>query len=231
MLFYLAEPAALLGIVLALLIGIYVHDGAQVVAARLLRDPSPLRSGRLTASLKHRVSPFSAVAMLIAGVGWTEPIPMNDVWRKRRFHVAAAVLAGPLAYLLLAFVSIVGFKFVSEPLLLVEGDRILKVAGAGGFPARLLLWMAGTFGSLFILSLIPVPPADGGRVLFLLGPQTPSWHRAHYQLRENNVGIVILLVILLLPVLFVSFPSVVGQLILPLLRGLGRIVNIDVALG
>ncbi|SBW22449.1 peptidase M50 [Candidatus Protofrankia californiensis] len=169
--------------------------------------------------------------MLIAGVGWTEPIPMNDVWRKRRFHVAAAVLAGPLAYLLLAFVSIVGFKFVSEPLLLAEGDRILKVAGAGGFPARLLLWMADTFGSLFILSLIPVPPADGGRVLFLLGPQTPSWHRAHYQLRENNVGIVILLVILLLPVLFVSFPSVVGQLILPLLRGLGRIVNIDVALG
>ncbi|WP_250281875.1 MULTISPECIES: Zn-dependent membrane protease [unclassified Frankia] len=228
MLFYLAEPAALLGIALALLIGIYAHDGAQVLAARLLRDPSPLRAGRLTASLKHRVSPFSAVAMLISGVGWTEPIPMNDVWRKRRFHVAVAVLAGPLAYLLLAFVAIVGFKFVSEPFLLAEGDRLLEVDHADSFLAQLLLGMAVTFGSLLILSLVPVPPADGGRVLFLLGPQSPSWHRAHYQLRENNVGIVILLVILLLPVLFVSFPSVVGQLILPLLRGLGGIVGVDV---
>ncbi|AEH09236.1 MULTISPECIES: peptidase M50 [Protofrankia] len=228
MLFYLAEPAALLGIALALLIGIHAHDGAQVLVARLLRDPSPLRSGRLTASLKHRVSPFSGVAMLISGVGWAEPVPMNDVWRKRRFHVATAVLSGPLAYLLLAFAAIVGFKFVSEPVLFAEGDRVLEIDGAGSFLAQLLLWMAGTFGSLFILSLIPVPPADGGRVLFLLGPQSPSWHRANYQLRENNIGIVILLVILLLPVLFVSFPSVIGQLILPLLRGLGSIVGVDV---
>ncbi|WP_322747472.1 MULTISPECIES: Zn-dependent membrane protease [unclassified Frankia] len=228
MLFHLAEPAALLGIVLALLIGIYAHDTAQVLVARLLQDRGPLRSGRLTASLKDRVSPFSAVAMIIAGVGWTEPIPMNDVWRKRRFHVAVAVLAGPLAYLVLAFVAIIGFKFVSQPLIIVEGTRIVELAGAGGFSAKLVLWLAVTFASLFIVSLIPIPPADGGRVLFGLGPQSPSWRKAEYQLRENNVGIVILLVAILLPKLFLGFPSVVDQLVLPLLGGLADIINLHI---
>ncbi len=228
MLFHLAEPAALLGIVLALLIGIYAHDAAQVIVARLLQDRGPLRSGRLTASVKDRVSPFSAVAMIISGVGWTEPIPMNDVWRKRRFHVAVAVLAGPLAYLMLAFVAIIGFKFVSQPLIIVEGSRIVEIAGAGGFVAKLVLWLAVTFASLFIVSLIPIPPADGGRVLFGLGPQSPSWRKAEYQLRENNVGIVILLAAILLPKLFLGFPSVVDQLLLPLLTGLADIINLHI---
>ncbi|WP_131746457.1 Zn-dependent membrane protease [Frankia sp. Cppng1_Ct_nod] len=227
MLFHLAEPAALLGIVLALLIGIYAHDAAQVVVARIVRDPRPLRSGRLTASLQRRLSPFSVVAMLIAGVGWTEPIPMNDVWRKRRFHVATALLAGPFAYLLLAFAATVGAKFAHRPSLIVaQGDRIVQLAGEGDFLARLLLWMAVTFASLFILSLLPVPPTDGGRLLFLLGPQSPAWNRANYRLREENFGIGILLAILLLPVLFPTVPSVVGQLILPLLRGLGGLVDV-----
>ncbi|WP_322762965.1 Zn-dependent membrane protease [Frankia sp. Cr2] len=228
MLFHLAEPAALLGIVLALLIGIYAHDTAQVIVARLLQDRGPLRSGRLTASVKDRVSPFSAVAMIISGVGWTEPIPMNDVWRKRRFHVAVAVLAGPLAYLVLAFAAIIGFKFVSQPLIIVEGSRIVEIAGAGGFVAKLVLWLAVTFASLFIVSLIPIPPADGGRVLFGLGPQSPSWRKAEYQLRENNVGIVILLAAILLPKLFLGFPSVVDQLLLPLLTGLADIINLHI---
>jgi Zn-dependent protease len=218
-LFHLAEPAALLGILLALLIGIYAHDAAQVVAAKLFRDPRPLRSGRLTASMKHRISPFSAVAMIIAGVGWTEPISMNDVWRKRRFHVAAALLAGPVAYLLLTFGAVIGIS--------ARDSHTVYFSGARDFSMKLLLWLAITFASLFIVSLIPVPPADGGRVLFGLGPQSPGWRRADYQLRENNIGIAVLLALILLPKLFSGFPSVVDQLVPPLLSALGSIINLE----
>ncbi len=129
---------------------------------------------------------------------------------------------------MLAFVAIIGFKFVSQPLIIVEGSRIVEIAGAGGFVAKLVLWLAVTFASLFIVSLIPIPPADGGRVLFGLGPQSPSWRKAEYQLRENNVGIVILLAAILLPKLFLGFPSVVDQLLLPLLTGLADIINLHI---
>lgn len=227
MLFHLAEPAALLGIALAFLIGIFVHDGAQVLAARLVRDPTPLRSGRLTTGFKDRLSPFSAVAVIIVGYGWVESVPMNDVWRKRRFHVAAAVLAGPVAYALLTLAALAAFQPLGDSGLVDLGDRVTEVTVPGTFLAKLLLWMAVTFGSMLIVSLIPLPPTDGGRLLFLLGPNSPGWRNAQAKLTERNIGLAIVLALLVLPVLFVGFPSVVGQLIGPLLRGLSSIIGLN----
>jgi len=225
-LFHLAEPAALLGIFLALVIGVYAHDTAQIFAARLVRDPTPLRSGRLKAGLiPARVGPFSAVAMLIVGNGWTEPIRMNEVWRKRRFHVSAAILAGPLAYLLLAFGAVAADSAMRRPTYFLGDSRTFTVT-EGDFLAEMFLSMAFTFASLFILSLIPIPPTDGGRVLFLLGPQSPGWRNANYKLTETHLGIILLLVVILVPVLL-PLPSIVGQLAPPLLRGFGDIVGIS----
>ena len=228
MLFYLTEPAALLGIALAFIIGVYARDAAQVGAARLVRDPTPARSGRLRAGLGRRVSPFSWVAVLIAGVGWAEPVPMNDVWRKRRFHVSAALLAGPLAYLLLTVAALGGFRALADRAVITGGNRGVEIGAVSGFALSLLLWMAITFGMMFILSLVPVPPTDGGRILFLLGPQSPGWRNVNYRLTESNLGVVILLAILLLPRLLPSLvPSITGQLIGPLLVGLGGLVGLD----
>jgi Zn-dependent protease len=225
-LFYLAQPAVLVGIILALIIGVFAHDSAQVLAARLARDPTPLRGGALTRSIRQRLSPFSAVAMLIAGDGWVEPIRMNDVWRRRRFHVTAAILAGPLAYLILAFLALLGYKASIHSLVINDGSRLVEVRDDGGFLAVMAGSLAVTFASMFILSLIPVPPTDGGRILFLLGPQSQGWKNAQYNLIEKNYGVLILLLIVLLPVLFTGFPSVIGQLLPPLLRGLGSIIGL-----
>ncbi|MCK9893903.1 M50 family metallopeptidase [Frankia sp. AgB32] len=227
MLFHLAEPAALLGIAVAFLLGVYAHDAAQVLAARLVRDPTPMRAGRLTTGIKHRLSPYSGLAVVIVGHGWAESVPMNDVWRKRRFHVAAAVLAGPVVYLLLALGSLALFQILGDHASIELGSRVTEVTVANSFAAELTLWLAVTFGSMLIVSLIPVPPTDAGRLVFLLGPTSAGWRNAHYRLTEGNIGLVILLALLLLPVLFAGFPSVVGQLIGPLLRGLASLIGLN----
>jgi hypothetical protein len=224
-LFHLAEPAALIGMLVAFVLGIYARDSAQVLAARLARDPTPMRDRRLTASVTKRVSPFSAVAFLITGNGWAEPIPMNDVWRKRRFHVAAAILAGPIAYLLLGFLALLALVGLSEPLYVQEGNRAIEVGLDIGFGGEVVAYMAITFVGMFIVSLIPIPPTDGGRVLFLLAPQSEGWRKANLKLSQENWGIIILLALLLLPVL-IGFPSVVGQLAPPLLEALGSAVGL-----
>jgi hypothetical protein len=226
-LFHLAEPAVLLGILVAFLLGVFAHDAAQVLVARLVRDPTPLRRGRLTTGIKHRLSPFSGLAVFIVGHGWAESVPMNDVWRRRRFHVAAAVLAGPLVYLLLAFGSLALFQLLGDHARIYLGDRVTEVTVPDSFAAEFTLWLAVTFGSMFIISLIPVPPTDAGRLVFLLGPTSTGWRGAHYRLTEGNIGLVILLALLLLPVLFTGFPSVVGQLIGPLLRGLSSLIGLN----
>jgi Zn-dependent protease len=226
-LFHLAEPSALLGIALALILGLFAHDAAQIGAARLAHDVSAAKSGRLTTrAVPERASPFSIVAMVIVGVGWAEPVPMNEVWRKRRFHVAAAVLAGPLAYLVLATASLALLRLTNRFVLVYLGSRVPEIAGGEVFVPKMLAWMAVTFGSMFIVSLIPVPPMDGGRVLFLFTPRDPGWEKARYQLTQTHLGVAIVLAILLLPILLPGFPSVVGQLIGPLLHGLSHIVGL-----
>lgn len=228
MLFHLAEPSALLGIAVALIVGIVVHDAAQITAARLFGDPMPRRSGRLTTrSVPARLSPFSIVTMVIVGNGWAEPVAMNDVWRRRRLRVALAVLAGPVAYLLLTLGSLAVVRASGRFTSVFMGDRVPEISGGTVFLAKMLAWMAVTFGSMCILSLVPIPPLDGGRILFLFTPRDPGWEKARFQLTETHLGIAIVLAILLLPILLPGFPSVTGQLVGPLLRGLGHLVGLS----
>src|ERR1700712_4478330 len=117
MLRVLDKPAVLLGLVLAVLLGVYLGSAAQALIARLLGDPMPIRAGWRKPSLKRQLGIFSAIAVLIVGWGWAEPVPMNDRWRARRFHVAAAVLVRPLVYALLCLACLVGVRLLDVPFL------------------------------------------------------------------------------------------------------------------
>ena len=225
MLFYLDRPAILLGIAIALYIGVIAHDVAQVFAAQALGDPLPRRSGRLTLNPQPHVTVFSVVAMVIVGVGWAEPIPMSDHWRRLRYKISAAVLAGPLAYAILAALSLLALRGL-KAITVSGGDRVGDFASNLPFGALLVAAMAYTFCGLCVVSLIPIPPTDGGRILFTLGPNSPGWSNARYQLQERNFGLAILLALLMLPILFPGFPSVVGQLAPALYRGLSHVVGL-----
>jgi Zn-dependent protease len=226
-LFYLDRPAILLGIAIALYIGVLAHDVAQVFAAQALGDPLPRRTGRrLTLNPQPHVTVFSVVAMVIVGVGWAEPIPMSDHWRRLRYKISAAVLAGPIAYAVLAALSLLALRGLTT-VSVTSGDRVATIASDHPFGAELVSAMAYTFCGLCVVSLIPVPPTDGGRILFTLGPTSPGWGNARYQLQERNFGLAIVLALLMLPILFPGFPSVVGQLAPALYRGLSHVVGLS----
>jgi hypothetical protein len=61
---------------------------------------------------------------------------------------------------------------------------------------------------------------DGGRLLFGLGPRSPGWQKAEYYLVEQNVGLVALLVLLLLPLggPQALLPMVLESIVEPLAR-------------
>ena len=231
MLFVLNKPALLVGIIAALYIGVVVGSGATVLAAKLLGDPMGQREGRLSLNPAKHVQIYSAVMMVLAGYGWAEQVPLNDRWRARRWHVSAAVLARPLAYAVLTLGALAGAKGVSVPGYGVLNDRIPEAVSGGSahsFPAELLLQMALVFAALCVISLIPLPPTDLGRVIFTLGGQSIGWQKARYQLEERNIGVVVVLALLLLPVAFSGFPSWVGQLAPELTHGLGSAIGVDV---
>ncbi len=227
MLQVLDQPAVLLGLFLALVIGMYLGTAAQALTARALGDPMPTRDKWLKPQPKRTVSIFSAIGVLIAGWGWGEQIPMNDRWRARRFHVATAVLMRPLVLALLSLAATAGVKALTARAT-VSVDSGLDVASGPGFGTELLVAMAFGFAALCVVELIPCPPADLGRVIFTLGGQSHGWQNARYQLEERNFGVGIVLGLILLPVLFNGFPSWVNQLAPQLLRGFASLVGVSV---
>src|SRR4051812_9909667 len=228
MLRVLDQPAVLLGLLVAVVVGVYLGSAATALVARVLGDPMPIRMGWLKLSPRRQLGIFSAIACLIIGWGWAEPVPMNDRWRARRFHVVAAVLARPLMYALLALASVAGPRAVGVGAVDgLDGPR-LAIDTTGGFLPDLIWSMAVGFAALCVTALIPCPPTDVGRVIFTLGGHSMGWQKARYQLEERNFGVGIVLLLLLLPVLFPGFPSWVGQLAPQLLKGFLSLVGVPV---
>jgi hypothetical protein len=224
----LDHPATLLGLLLAFVVGVYLGTAAQVLTARALGDPMPVRAGWLNPSPKRQVSIFSAIAVVLVGWGWAEQPPMNDRWRARRFHVVTAILVRPIVYALLSLAALAGVRAVTSSAGVDAGGRNIDVTVGGGFGSELLFAAALGFAALCVIALIPCPPTDLGRVIFTLGGQSMGWQKARYQLEERNFGVGIVLGLLLLPLLFQGFPSWVGQLAPQLLKGLGSVVGVSV---
>ena len=233
MLFVLNKPALLLGIIAALYLGVVLGSCATVLVAKLLGDPMGQRQGKLSLNPVKHVQIYSAVSMVLAGYGWAEQVPLNDRWRARRFHVVASVLARPITYAILSLGAVAGSSAISVRTYGVVTDRIPEaVAGTTGhnFAAELLLQMGLVFAALCVISLIPLPPTDLGRVIFTLGGNSIGWQKARYQLEERNIGLAVVLALLLLPIAFTGFPSWVGQLAPQLVNGFGSIFGINVQL-
>ena len=195
MIFQLRHPIGVLAIALALVVGVFLHDAAQVFAAQALGDDTPRRAGRLRASFASRLDVFGAIGGVLVGYGWSAPVPMDDRFRGRRKKVALAIAAGPLTYLLLCF----------------GATALLRSVGSSQQGSRFVLLFAYTFAAQFVMSVIPLPPLDGGRIMLVLAPQTIGWQKARYQLVERNIGMAIALAIIVLPIV-TRIPSIVGSI-------------------
>lgn len=207
MLFQLRHPIGVLAIAVALVLGVFLHDAAQVFAAQALGDDSARRAGRLRAGFQSRVDVFGAIGGVLVGYGWSAPVEMNDRFRGRRKRVAMAIAAGPLSYLVLCFAA----------------TALLRTVGNSQQEARFVLLMGYTFAAMFVMSVIPVPPLDGGRIMLVLAPQSLGWQKARYQLVERNIGVAIALAILILP-LITRIPSVVGSIAGDVWTPIGHVV-------
>jgi hypothetical protein len=210
-LYSLAHPETFLYLLIGVLLAWGVHVGAQ----RLVQSRIPSTKWLL----QHRggvagfVDPFSAVAAVLGpgSAGWTPTVEWGS-FRGRKRPLVVLLLAGPVANLLVGFVALVGFvHWMGAPqarsAFAVYGDRYLgsfvdfaTVWSSHGVKAhaQLALLLMGLLQVLVaVVSLLPLPPLEGGRLLFLFTPKTLGWQKAEYQLAERNIGLVIVLVCLI----------------------------------
>jgi len=206
-LYALRHPVALLGLAVGFLLGVAVRGLVQTRLAARLGDRSALAQGQGRFDLRRELDPFGAVAAALGGVGWGRPVERPSYVRKdTRGRLLAVLLAGPAALAVLGGLLLAAYAAVGGPALAGTGIVSVTVADTvhGSYVAptpgqTLLLFASVELLTMAVLALIPMPPLDGGRILFLYAPRTRGWQKAEYHLVEQNIGTVILLALLLIP--------------------------------
>lgn len=171
-LFVLAGYAVLLFIMMP------VHEAAHALAADKLGDSTARWNRRLTLNPLAHLDPVGAVLIVLFGIGYAKPVPVNPRnFKNPRRDMALTALAGPVSNLLMAFVSLLLFRV----LLLVSGGAVQVANGSLWFTSRWMVYayivlvqvMAGVNLSLAVFNLLPLPPLDGSRIFGALFP--PKW--------------------------------------------------------
>ena len=145
--------------IIVLFVTIPVHEAAHAWTADRLGDPTARYRGRLTLNPMAHFDPMGAVAMVVTGIGWAKPVPINPLnFDDRKKGMAISAAAGPISNLLLATVSLIISKI------------LLFIGFATGFGTvmstlyTIFSTMTTINVSLAIFNLMPFPPFDGSRI-------------------------------------------------------------------
>ncbi|MBV7486483.1 site-2 protease family protein [Bordetella sp. BOR01] len=179
---------------------ITLHEAAHGYVARMLGDPTAEQAGRITLNPMKHIDPIGTLLVpvgillmskLMGGpgmlFGWAKPVPV-DFGRLRRpkKDMLWVALAGPAANLFMAILWVISMR--------------LYLAGGIQEGYWYQMAMAGINVNLVLmaLNLLPIPPLDGGRIVFSLLPNRLAWQYS----RIEPYGLMIVLLLLVTDVLW-----------------------------
>lgn len=180
------------------LFAITLHEAAHGYVARYFGDPTAHLAGRITLNPLRHIDPMGTIVVPLVLLfvtrfmgggllfGWAKPVPV-DFGRLRhpKRDMLWVALAGPASNLLMAIAWALAL-------------RLELTLGLAGGPQGFWFQMAyaGVQVNLILmaLNLIPLPPLDGGRIVYSLLPSRMAWQYG----RIEPYGLVILIVLMML---------------------------------
>lgn len=184
-------------VLVALVVGIILHELMHGVMAYWLGDRTAADAGRLTLNPLASVDPVMTILipfilLITVGVPFfaAKPVPFNPANLKwDEYGMALVGLAGPATNFVLAVIGALAFRFLEV------GSSLQTFA----------LYFAAINVGIMVFNLIPFPPLDGSRVLYAFAPDGVR----RVMERIESMGFIFLIVIILL--LFQFIAPVIGD--------------------
>ena len=204
MLFALRHPAVLLGLVLGFAAGCLL----RVVVARLvarprrpvrsLSAPGPLRG---VTSARSWLDPFGVIAFVLSGVGWAPP---QEAPRHRTGRLWALAVTAVASHAALAAVGLLAFRAAGGALASLTFIPTVDVLhGSSDFGLTVAQQVTLGFAieniGCGLLSIVPIPPLETGVAAWSQFPTTVGARRWAYRVLEEQWGVAVILLFLLLP--------------------------------
>lgn len=172
---------------IVLLTAIPIHEAAHAYVADKMGDPTGKYMGRLTLNPMAHFDLMGSVAMLVAGIGWAKPVPVNP----RNFNdpkkgMALSAAAGPVSNLIVAAISLSVAKIIMYVSYQTGVNTVLSTL------FTIFNVMCSINISLAIFNLIPIPPFDGSRIFNYFLPDKFYFKVMEYE-RYIVLGLLIIL--------------------------------------
>ncbi len=157
---------------LLVLVALPVHEWAHAFSAYKLGDGTAKWNGRLTLNPLKHLDVFGTVMLVLCGVGYAKPVPVNPYYfRNPKKGMAITSLAGPLSNFAMAVLSVVVIRVLF----------LLPVLPLTNTLVDIFYIFASINISLTVFNLLPIPPLDGSNIFGAVLPDKWTYTMQKYQ--------------------------------------------------
>lgn len=175
--------------VFVLLCVLPVHEYAHALIATKMGDNTAKLSGRLTLSPFAHLDLWGSIMILLFGIGYAKPVPVNpNNFKNPKKGMALTAFAGPISNLIMAL-----FFLLLENALRTFGVSLYHSNSLLYTILFYFLYFAANINiTLAVFNLLPVPPLDGSRIFWAVLPDKYYFKVMQYE-RYIMIGMFILL--------------------------------------